>query len=153
MTISEFIDSILAIKSVEIRVEYAHPTLYIICTLPTFDGMDSDARFLEFCKAVGMSAEHVSTIIASPMIELALVTERERQNQFGFLNREAAGTSWLRAFTPRYKSGAALPSLAQGQSAQAEIALANKRTAKAIHFYGYKGGQGRSTVLVALAKV
>lgn len=152
MTISEFIESIGDIDGIKVEVEYAHPTLYILCVCGAFEGMAVDARFTLFCKAVGMSADDVESVSASPMIELALVTERERQEQFGFLGSGEAGTSWLSAFTPRSKSAIALPAVL-AHSDEAGEASPSQRTAKAVHFYGYKGGQGRSTVLVALAKV
>lgn len=150
MTISEFIESIAQITNMKVVVEYAHPTLYILCVDDLFDGMTTEARLIAFCKAVGMSVDDVSSAVASPMIELALLTDKERQEQFGFLSKSEAGTSWLSAFTPRSKTAMA-PSSALPD--QADHAFPSQRTAKAVHFYGYKGGQGRSTVLVALGKV
>lgn len=153
MTISEFIESIAHIDSVKVEVKYAHPTLYILCVGGSFEGVATDARFLAFCETVGMSADDVASVIASPMIELALLTERERQEQFGFLESGESGTSWLSAFTPGSKTAMVLPTVLADQSDQVSKASPSRRTAKAVHFYGYKGGQGRSTVLVALAKV
>ncbi|MBB1634906.1 P-loop NTPase [Cupriavidus sp. UME77] len=153
MTISEFIESIARIDSIKVEVEYAHPTLYILCVGGLFDGMATDARFTAFCEAVGMSAVDVASVATSPMIELALVTERERQEQFGFLGSGEAGTSWLSAFVPRSETAMAPPAVLDDQPDRAGEASPSRRTAKAVHFYGYKGGQGRSTVLVALAKV
>lgn len=153
MTISEFIGSIAHLDSIKVEVEYAHPTLYVLCVSDSFERMPTDARLIAFCEAVGMSADEVASVAASPMIELALLTERERHEQFSFLGSGATGTSWLSAFTPRSKTSMVPPVVIADQANQADKATNSQRTAKAVHFYGYKGGQGRSTVLVALAKV
>lgn len=153
MTISEFIESISHNSNIKVEVEYAHPTLYILCVGDSFQAMASDARFTAFCQAVGISENEVASVAASPMIELALVTQRERRERFGFLGSGETGTSWLSAFAPR--SEAAMASFATLADHPDEAGEASPKpfTAKAVHFYGYKGGQGRSTVLVALAKV
>lgn len=153
MTISEFIESIAHIDSIKVEIKYAHPTLYILCVSGSFEGMDTDSRSVAFCKAVGMSADVVASVAASPMIELVLLTERERQEHFGFLGSGEAGTSWLSAFSPGSKTTMMSNTGLAEPPDRADNAFPSKRTAKAVHFYGYKGGQGRSTVLVALAKV
>jgi len=150
MTISEFIESIACINSIKLKVEYAHPTLYILCIDGSFEGMASDARFTAFCNAVNMPEDVVSSVAASPMIELVLLTENERNEQFGFLGAVESGTSWLSAFAPQCETLIEEPVVAP---LSVNVASSSQHTAKAVHFYGYKGGQGRSTVLVALAKV
>ena len=152
MTISEFIELISRKEHIVVEVKYAHPTLYILCVLASFEGANNDARFATFCEAVGISPRDVLSVAASPLIELALVTERERWEQFAFLSEQEAGTSWLSAFTPLGR-GNRLSSVDENQQNQPASDLPDQRPVKAIHFYGYKGGQGRSTVLVALAKV
>lgn len=153
MTISEFIESIAHTKSFSVEVKYAHPTLYILCVASVFEGVTTDSRFISFCESVGLSEDEVASIVASPMIELALLTEAERQEFFSFLDSSNTGTSWLSAFNPASKTTIARPDPLAGQVDQVGNSSLGKRTAKAVHFYGYKGGQGRSTVLVALAKV
>lgn len=153
MTISEFIESIAQTDSIKVEVKYAHPTLYILCVSDSFEGMTTDGRLHAFSEAVSVSADDVASSIASPMIELALLTEKERQEHFGFLDSGETGTSWLSAFTPISKPRIALPTVLADQVDEAGNTSHSMHTAKAIHFYGYKGGQGRSTVLVALAKV
>lgn len=153
MTISEFIESIALIKSIKVEIKYAHPTLYILCVDAAFEGKATDARSIAFCEAVGMSVDDVVSVTASPMIELALLTERERQEQFSFLGDSEVGTSWLSAFTPGRKTAGEGATVLAKQPDEVGKAFSRLHTAKAVHFYGYKGGQGRSTVLVALAKV
>ncbi|MCK6411343.1 MAG: AAA family ATPase [Azonexus sp.] len=153
MTISEFIEFISHIDSIKVEIKYAHPTLFILCVHGSFEGMATEARLMAFCKTVGMSEDDVASVTASPMIELALLTERERQEQFGFLDSGDAGTSWLSAFNPHNKMAMMSPTIRADQYDHAGNASPSQRLAKAVHFYGYKGGQGRSTVLVALAKV
>ncbi|KWC93829.1 hypothetical protein WL57_04060 [Burkholderia cepacia] len=153
MTISEFIESIAHTDSVKVEVVYAHPTLYILCVGSLFAGMATDARFTVFCDAVGISLNEVASVATSPMIELALITEKERHEQFGFLGSGDAGTSWLGAFAPGSEMATKPRAGFFDQSDHATEASLRRHPVKAIHFYGYKGGQGRSTVLVALAKV
>lgn len=153
MTISEFIESIAHTESIQVEVKYAHPTLYILCVAGSFEGMTTDRRFIAFCEVVGISEDDVASIIASPMIELALLTAGERQDHFSFLDSSTTGTSWLSAFTPIGNTTKALPAVLADQDDQTGDISPRRRIAKAVHFYGYKGGQGRSTVLVALAKV
>ncbi|WP_291380502.1 MULTISPECIES: P-loop NTPase [Achromobacter] len=153
MTISEFIESIAQIAGIRVEVEYVHPTLYILCVDSSFEGMTNDARLAAFCGTVNIPADDVESVAASPMIELALLTERERQEQFRFLVPGGAGTSWLSAFAPGNRTGMASSAVLADQQDMATKSPSRQRPAKAVHFYGYKGGQGRSTVLVALAKV
>ena len=153
MTISEFIQSISRKGGIKVEVEYAHPTLYVLCVDNSFQGMTTDARFVAFCNTVGMSADDVASVVASPMIELVVLSEKERQEQFGFLSSKEAGTSWLSAFTPRSETAIGPPAILINQPNDAIETSTSRRNVKAVHFYGYKGGQGRSTVLLALAKV
>ncbi|MGE4241359.1 AAA family ATPase [Ramlibacter sp.] len=153
MTISEFIESIAKTGSFVIEIEYAHPTLYILCISDSFDGWAADARLSEFCRAFGFSKAEVELVLASPMVELVIVTQKERETQFGFLSSSQSGTSWLSAFAPRAASAVAHRVNVLNQLDAVHATRADRRTVKAVHFYGYKGGQGRSTVLLALAKV
>ncbi len=153
MTISEFIESIAHIDGINVEVKYAHPTLYVLCVAGSFEGIATEGRFSALCAAVSISEDDVASIIASPMIELVLLTEKERHEHFGFLDSGENGTSWLSAFTPVSKTTIAQPAVLVDQAVEAGNVSRSTCATKAIHFYGYKGGQGRSTVLVALAKV
>jgi MinD-like ATPase involved in chromosome partitioning or flagellar assembly len=146
MTISDFIQKIARVDSIKVEIQYSHPTLFILCMDKLFEAKSAEARFIIFSEKVGLPEDEIAFVLKSPMIELTFITEKERQEQFGFLGASESGTSWLSAFTPL--SSAAVPVVP-------EIASTNLHhsAVKAIHFYGYKGGQGRSTVLVALAKV
>ena len=153
MTLSEFIESIAHLDDIKVEVEYAHPTLYILCVDASFESMANEARLTAFCNAVNMSLDDVASVVSSPMIELTLLTERERQDQYAFLCSGGTGTSWLSAFTPSIKTATVPTAVSGDQLDQAGRASTSQRNTKAVHFYGYKGGQGRSTVLVALAKL
>ena len=150
MTISEFIESIADIANINVDIQYHHPTLYILCISEIFDGLPTDARINAFSEASGKSVIDISSIAESPMIQLVLLTARERQEQFSFLGSYESGTSWLNAFNPLKKPAIPRPDFLTNQDGNTSTRM---RSAKAVHFYGYKGGQGRSTVLVALAKV
>lgn len=145
MTISEFIEAIARVGSIRIDVRYAHPTLYILCVLDSFDNLPSDIRMSKFLSTTNLSEADATSVLSSPLVELALLTEREKESQYGFLGSDDTGASWLSAFSPK-----AQPHRSQALDETSAGAL--KPLTKAVHFYGYKGGQGRSTVLLALAK-
>lgn len=145
MTISEFIERVTRVHDFSTTVRYAHPTLYVICTSKKFEGVAPEIRFDSFCTAATLSATDAETVLASPMLELVLATPEERLRDYGYLDAISASTSWLSAFSP-------LDPTAGGQPVQGTGGSPNEALPKAVHFYGYKGGQGRSTVLLALAK-
>lgn len=149
MTISEFIEKVTSVYGFSTTVRYAHPTLYIICTAKKFEGISPENRLDSFCTATAVSLADVELVLASPMIELVLATPDERARDYAYLDAISASSSWLSAFSPSDPN-------ARGQTgAESELnsgGMQNETLAKAVHFYGYKGGQGRSTVLLAMAK-
>lgn len=152
MTISEFIERISSSDALTVDVAYAHPTLYILCISNVFAGMPTDGRLDEFCNITEIPKSDLRSIDMSPMIELMLVTEEERSKDFDYLASTNAGTSWLSAFNPRLNKSSKEQDALLKVSLDTNVAQSSKQTTKAVHFYGYKGGQGRSTVLLALAK-
>jgi hypothetical protein len=154
MTISEFIEHVSAKNALSVSVAYAHPTLYIFCTSEKFSGKSQEFRREIFSDLTGITLSDLDAITGSPMIELLLVTDGERSDEYGYLDSREAEVGWLSAFSPISPLNATTPSntALDAQEKGAIIGEKNGSNVKAIHFYGYKGGQGRSTVLLALAK-
>lgn len=143
MTISDIISKINTLDKSNINIDfhYSHPTLYFFVISNAFISLQNEARLSHLAREMGISSDDFQPIISNPAIEFKLLTDFERTDEYGFLNGISPNTSWLNAFNPLGLNG--MPY----QNGQANIT-----SPKVIHFYGYKGGQGRSTVLLALAK-
>ncbi|MGY6039241.1 P-loop NTPase [Aeromonas sp. AE23HZ002T15] len=143
MTISDIISKINVIDKSNINIDfhYSHPTLYFFVISNAFISLQNEARLSLLAREMGISSDDFQPIISNPAIEFKLLTDFERTDEYGFLNGISHNTSWLNAFNPLGLND--MPY----QNGQANI-----NNPKVIHFYGYKGGQGRSTVLLALAK-
>ncbi|WP_324037223.1 AAA family ATPase [Aeromonas caviae] len=142
MTISELIENLNSKVTAEFKVDisYSHPTLYIFCLSERFRGLSEDVRMAAFREVVSLSESDIQSVISNTMVEFHLVTENERNDYYGYLSSDSEMSSWLGAFNPSLKHTSLI------------TAKDNTNQVRAIHFYGYKGGQGRSTVLLALAK-
>ncbi|WP_310384772.1 AAA family ATPase [Roseateles sp.] len=152
MTISEFITNALKKAALNVGVAYAHPTLYIFCMSERFAGKSHEARLEILAELAGLTLVDLASIMDSPMIELLPITLKERAEDYGYLDSREAEAGWLGAFSPIPPMNASAP-VGGANHLDDEVPTDMKGVkTKAIHFYGYKGGQGRSTVLLALAK-
>jgi len=153
MTISEFIELIGECDSLSIDVKYVHPTLYILCLSETFNLLSDDARLQHFCDLSKIPLTEILSIKSNPIVELALITEQEKLQDYGYMESMAAGKHWLGAFNPLNTAHNDTDVLLVTDGTENPNGINQlPYQAKAIHFYGYKGGQGRSTVLLSLAK-
>lgn len=121
-------------------VKYISPTLHVDPVSDLFVSMDFEERLSllqRWLDEIGGDEKLVlSDILARLPISITPSTEDEARTK-----QKWAGTtsqaSWVSSFLDQHPHH---PTLA-------------KSNAKFVHFYGYKGGQGRSTVLAMLAKV
>lgn len=143
MTISELIERAASVYAQGVEVTYIHPTLYVICIDEAFDGQSLETRHYIFCQRLGTKSEALVNILSNPIVQLELLSDSERRRDFAYLNDAGDGQHWIAAFNP-LKWRHMTPSTPRSFE---------EEKIKAVHFYGYKGGQGRSTVLLALAKV
>lgn len=120
-----------------VKIRYVHPLVYLIVLDESFAGLDEDARRSQFSKKTELPITSAEWSTLEATLSLVLVTSTERQKDLDFLDSPDAGEHWLPLFDPDYRA-----------ARQAVNAI----EPKAIHFYGYKGGQARSTVLVMLAR-
>ncbi|EIS3745377.1 ParA family protein [Aeromonas hydrophila] len=143
MTISDIILRVKEFDKLNISIDfhYSHPTLYFFVVSDEFSSIEHEARISFLAREMGMSSDDLLPITSNPTIEFKLLTDAERTEDYGFLNGISSNTSWLNAFNPLGVNNIPPQSKSVGTDSH-----------KAIHFYGYKGGQGRSTVLLALAK-
>jgi MinD-like ATPase involved in chromosome partitioning or flagellar assembly len=120
-----------------ISLKYSHPTLYILCTTQEFEGLTEEARLNLFSSRIALPASDILDTITHSTSELGLVTPEEREQRFAFLESKG-GHHWIEFLsedrTVNYKD--------HRESGEPTV----------LHFYGFKGGQGRSSILGLLAK-
>lgn len=126
----------------QVEVRYVHPLMYVIIVDDDFANRGPEDRHALLAERAGISKDDLQSIVAKGSVQLAAITATERDSDYGFLNQEESGQHWL-AWYARDRKGAPV-----GTRQPADVCHA-----KALHFYGFKGGQARSTVLILLAKL
>jgi Mrp family chromosome partitioning ATPase len=121
-----------------VNLKYSHPNLYLLCTEQRFEGLTDDARMDLFVSKIGINRSEMSEVLSASTLQVALVTPKELNEQYSFLNGASAGHHWI-----EYLAGTIDANNSRKTSDQKTTVL---------HFYGFKGGQGRSSVLGLLAK-
>jgi hypothetical protein len=143
MTLSEFIKLISEKIQNEAEIRYIHPSLFIIVIDDSFEKMDENERRQKFIRALEIKSEYLERIECNSLVEIRLVTKEERQTDYSYIDEADSGKHWLGAFNPVGNSSTLTVS-------ENPVGLG---IPKALHFYGYKGGQARSTVLLAFSKM
>ncbi len=119
----------------EFSVRYVHPSLYAIVEDEIFSGLDQDQRDDLFFKKIGMREEDISFLLSSSNVVLTLVTAHERATDLGFIEEALPAHHWIEFLATREHPTESRP-----------------KTTKIVHFYGFRGGQGRSTILSMFAR-
>jgi len=117
-----------------VKQYFQFPYLHIVCISSEFEGLDGDRREIRACERMSQSTAAVRKTAADCLFTLEWMTPSEAGSQT-FTNR---GIHWLSAFV---RSDDALK---KSSNRVDSVHVA--------HFFGYKGGQGRSTVLACLAQ-
>lgn len=125
-------------KHFHTEVGYVHPTLYIFCASQLFESLEPDQRLELFSKETGVAVAEVQAAVNSASASLALVTEEERKTEYDFVSTSAALTHWLPLLDRDTLGG-----VRENR---------HDTPVRAIHFFGFKGGQARSTSLGMLSK-
>ncbi|MCU1326108.1 MAG: hypothetical protein JWN34_1478 [Bryobacterales bacterium] len=134
--LSQLLDEIRAHYS-SLEVRYLHPSLYLICADANFSGLNEDQRAEAFLSNLSISAAHADAAFSACGVILQLVTPTQRADELGFLADAPAAHHWIEF-------------LARSTEIRRPLGAPPH---KILHFYGYKGGQARSTVLAMLSKV
>ena len=119
-----------------LELRYIHPSLYVICLDPQFEGLDPDARRALFTNNLGLPPEDVNEALSAAEVMLHLVTAAERVSELAFIDSSPPSHHWI-----EYLAGI-----------NSNHHLQVRSGPPIIHFYGYKGGQARTTVLAMLSK-
>lgn len=144
ITISDFITVLRQTEVLgELDVKFIYPTLYIAYIAKDFERLSDDVRYEWISRNFSIDVEDLNQLRNTGAVEVLLLTPEERLAEFGFLDDAEQDESWLSWFDPERSEPI--------ESRQEAFDLQNQRT-RFLHFYGYKGGQARSTVLVMFAK-
>jgi len=114
---------------------WSHPFLRLIIRAPGFAGADDETREEHFAAALGQSVAALTSMGQRTFIRWELLAPEETPAPI-----TARGTSWLDALDTRF-------------SARRERTALDEAAPRFVHFYGFKGGQGRSTTLALMARV
>ena len=117
-----------------VKHSFRFPYVYVRVISAEFTGMEDDARELKVCESLQVSSSELRRTAANCLFTLQWYTPEES----AALPLKELGTHWLRAFLEKPHHSYEPFS----QVGQLRIA----------HFFGYKGGQGRSTVMACLAQ-
>ncbi len=139
ITISGLIESLTTCFQEEVEVIYLHPTLYVVCTDASFNNLEKEERESLIVQRCGIQRNELHRLQSLGIVELALLTPTERKVEYSFLGVVDEGQHWL-AWLHKHR-----------RETLSAVVREKPRT-RAVHFYGFKGGQARSTVLVLLAK-
>jgi Mrp family chromosome partitioning ATPase len=110
-----------------------------MCVSTEFVNLPLDERELVLCKKLTISVGELRQATHNSLISMHLLTPSEEESEFPAGSYGSRGYHWLSAFTDE----------------QLEISRNTTASAmpfKVIHFYGYKGGQARSTLLALVAR-
>ena len=116
---------------------FSFPYVHIVVSSDIFRGADEPDREQLFADRANVSVAEMRKTLQNALLILRLITPEEVATEYP-ANRDRVGTHWLAAFVDE-SVGEASPRFAQPS------------VVRAVHFYGYKGGQARSTLLALLA--
>lgn len=125
----------------KIKSRFVAPTLHIDFCCDVFQNVDPEDRFGKLEASVQYFDSSIPELLQSSMDRLPLIinplTVAESHEKESWIGRHEQAT-WLSAFLSQEEENKTLQS--------------HNIHAKFLHFYGYKGGQGRSTLLGLLGK-
>ena len=137
MTLSSIVGIVRKTFPENFEIRYLHPTLYLVCKDSAFAILDDTQRQKLFVERTGLTPDVFDLPGLASALSFLLLTPDERKREYDFLDAATPGQHWLPLLDP---------------SILADEAPATSTVPRAIHFYGYKGGQARSTVLAMLAR-
>lgn len=122
----------------KVSLKYSHPNLYLLCVADEFGELTEEARMDRFAKQLSLQPGEIAEVLATGTLQLNLITEDERRTDYDFLDNSQSGHHWMEYLT-------------NNPSKPSRFLNPPSRPAS-VHFYGFKGGQGRSSILALLAK-
>jgi len=132
MTGRELIDQLREVGSVQHTFRF--PYVYVRVVNDIFSGLDDEMREKKALDILKVPSSELRRTAANCMFTIEWMTTEESKGS----PAESRGDHWLRAFLEPTKPLSLLEQAKNG--------------VRVAHFFGYKGGQGRSTVLACLAQ-
>lgn len=121
----------------EVRVVFLSPTLHIDLIGDLFDGLTEEARWKKIGESCAIHVDIIQNMMSRLPINISPLSIAEASDKESWLGT-ATNSSWVNWFIDDKLS---VPSRDLPQTPQY------------IHFYGYKGGQARSTILALFGKL
>lgn len=123
-----------------VTTTFIAPSLHVDAISDSFAGLDSESRMQQLQAWIDQSADSgrvdLNDLMARLPVTINALSEREASEKLSW-TADSGSASWVSSFTEG-SCGLKIESESLAQ--------------KYVHFYGYKGGQARSTVLAMLAK-
>lgn len=118
---------------------FRFPYVHLISFSQEFGNLNEEERESLFASKLGLGVAELRDTLRNNLFSLQLLT-RDEESKLPRDSENKRGEAWLAAFVEQEFKPEQQPPLS------AEPLL------KAVHFYGYKGGQARSTLLAMLAR-
>jgi len=132
----DFLSNLRQVYS-SVELAYMQPSLFIFCIDDDFSHLPDEKRMEKVASDTKLSVRDIELLCSLSTIEFKPVSNEERRGEYFYVPSSLSLSHWL-------------PMLDENRSARLPINM-DAQQVRAIHFYGYKGGQARSSVLCVLA--
>jgi MinD-like ATPase involved in chromosome partitioning or flagellar assembly len=126
----------------DVHAVFRFPYVHVFVISQSFTGLEDEDRELDFSAQLKTSIAELRKTLQNSLLMLRLVTPDEYKSEQSS-NGRTRGHHWLSAFVDQVVG-------------DKQTGVTRRSPIRTVHFYGYKGGQARSTLLglmaVALAK-
>lgn len=136
MTGAQFLRAVKGLGGAAIVFRF--PYTYLISVSEQFEGLDQEEREILFAGRLGTDVNTVRSVQKNNLISLQLMTSEEAKEEFG--STSSRSHHWIESF------------VSNEISANGRVSFIPPKI-RTVHFYGYKGGQARSTLLAIMANV
>lgn len=137
-TLRSFLDAVESDGEVKLELRFVHPFIYVALVDSAFEGLTQLERLQLVAARLKLKVDDIEKVFSHGFAQLLTLTQPERETEYTFIGSSDSGSHWLSWF---------------GRGDQrVGPPVTSSDTCRALHFYGFKGGQARSTVLSMLAK-
>ena len=126
-------------KAGEVELVFRFPYAHLMFVSDEFEALDDDEREEILARKVGVSVGELRQCVRNNLMSVHPITVAEGSKQREERAYERRGYHWLTAF-------------AEEELNHGRIRRPSELPFKVIHFYGYKGGQARTTLLAILSR-
>lgn len=116
------------------QFRFLYPSLYLLCADEAFRDLTPEERLGSFARKIGISSKDIESAFSAAGFILCLVVDGERESEYAFLDTAPSSHHWIEFL------------------ANPDLAPSREPSTPFVHFYGFKGGQARSTVLAMTAQ-